>query len=131
MSHDFEIRVKNAPTYTKKVKYKTYYPKFGIWKECEREQQSIQDEYQAYFFGFAEGILYKAFGMENHCMGCSGDNEEITLDRNTAIKGITKAIELFYQLDYPDPNRIDELKVFHQKMLNEFKDYKEYIICYS
>lgn len=125
MAHDFSIEVKDAPQVKGTITH---------WKGTEEWDEDFfmtAPDYIAYFFGYAEGIMYRAFGMEEHCMGWSGDNVKITIDRDTAIKGVSKAIELFYQINYPDPTRADEIKTFYQRMLNEFKDYQEYIICYS
>ncbi len=130
MAHDFEIRVKNAPV-IKKIIHLGVHTKEGWIPKEDKVYNDVPDEYKASFFGYAEGIMYRAFGMEEHCMGWSGDNVDIEIDRNTAIKGISKAIELFNQINYPDPKRMDEIKAFYQRMLNEFKDYQEYIICYS
>lgn len=129
MAHDFEIKVKNAPKIKKIREYQVL--REDGWHDKKEEYYDIPDEYNAYFFGYAEGIMYRAFGMEEHCMGWSGDNAKIEIDRTTAIKGISKAIQLFNQINYPDPKRADDLKVFYQRMMNEFKDYQEYIICYS
>lgn len=129
MAHDFEIRVKDAPWIKKVSKFKEL--REDSWHDCEEEYLDIPDEYRAYFFGYAEGIMYLAFNMESHCMGFSGDNIDIEIDRETALKGISKAIEYYDKSNYPDPTKMDDIKAFCQRMQNEFKDYPKYIICYS
>lgn len=104
MAHDFEIKVKNAP---------------------------YEDGYYAYFFGFAQGVMYEAFEMWEHFQYVSGDNEDIVINRKRALKGISTAIKIFDTLDYPDKTRMDEIKEFYKKMQNEFKHVKEYVICFS
>ena len=65
MAHDFEIRVKDAPWIKKVSKFKEL--REDGWHDCEEEYLDIPDEYRAYFFGYAEGIMYLAFNMESHC----------------------------------------------------------------
>lgn len=102
MAHDFEIKVKGAP-----------------------------EGYSAYFFGYAEGIMYIAFNATEHCYGFTGDGEKITISREEALKGLKKAITKFDTIDYPDPTRMDDIKSFYARMETDFKDYQEFIICFS
>lgn len=92
---------------------------------------SVEEKNYAYFFGYAEGVMYDVFDMWEHNNFISGDGLDIVIDRETALQGICKAIKKFETLDYPDKTRMDDIKEFYLKMQNEFKDVKEYIICYS
>lgn len=88
MAHDFSIRVKSS---------------------TERDKV-------AYFFGYANGVMYKAFGHPECNMMFSGSGVEIDIDRKTAVKSLKAAISLFSQMDYPDPKRMDDLKAFLKRI---------------
>lgn len=129
MAHDFEIRVKGAPEVTK-TRILVIHDKNGKRQEVE-EYKDIAEGYYAYFFGYAEGLMYIAFNATEHCYGFSGDGKEITISREEALKGLKKAITKFDTIDYPDPTRMDDIKAFYARMETDFKDYQEFIICFS
>ena len=102
MAHDFSIRVKGS---------------------TEREKV-------AYFFGYANGMMYEAFGHPECNMMLSGSGEEIDIDRKTAEKGLKAAISMLSQIDYPDTKRIDDLKAFLKRIENGDISEEQFTIAY-
>lgn len=81
---------------------------FGIRNMKQREF--------AYFFGYANGVMYKAFGDQKHDMGVSGDNKTEVKTREETIKALDWAIDQFDKMGYPDDTRMDEIKKFRQSI---------------
>lgn len=93
MSHDFRIR-------------------------CIKGDQIIK----AYFFGYADGIIYHAFNDHKFNNGVSGSGE-------TSIhtwEEVDEALPLIFNSPackrYPDPTRFDELKTFYNNLSLVHKD---------
>ena len=84
---------------------------FGIRNTKKREF--------AYFFGYANGLMYKAFGDQKHDMGLSGDNKTELKTREETIKALDCAIEKFDKMGYPDDTRMDDIKEFRRSMEND------------
>lgn len=101
MSHEFYIRAKGADIKT-----------------------------AGYFAGLANGLLYEAFGMKYHFMGVSGDNVPEIISREKAIEGLDKALAKWPDLHYPDPKRIDHLRHFRTQCDNEYKEVREFEVCF-
>lgn len=131
MAHDFMIRVKDGLW---KKRTKTIFK--GEWNGMEYYDIVELDEYknlpkdEVFFYGYAGGIFYKAFHCENHDMCLSGDEEIIMISYKRALAGLKTAIELFNQINYPDPSRIDEIKEFYERMETDYKD-QWFEICFS
>lgn len=85
MAHDFSIKVKS-------------------------EVNSDGDAPRAYFFGYGDGAMYKAFGVEQYNACLSGGWHKKIITKNEAVAGLRLALELLS--DYPDPNRTKGLSAF-------------------
>ena len=72
-----------------------------------------------YFFGYANGLMYKAFGDQKHDMGMSGDNKTELKTREETIRALDGAIEKFDKMGYPDVTRMDDIKEFRRSMEND------------
>lgn len=132
MAHDFCIRVKEGIWKNKtKIVFK------GKWEGINHFERVINEKYkdipddEVFFFGYAEGIFYQAFNCEEHDMICSGDEEYITINYQTAFNGLKKAIEMFDKINYPDSSRINDVKAFYERMKTDYKDIEWFEICFS
>lgn len=84
----------------------------------------------AWFFGFANGLMYRAFHEEKHFAVFSGDNGMETKSKEETENALDWAIDTFDHMGYPDPTRLDEIKKFRKEMSNDnFND--TYEIWYS
>ena len=84
---------------------------------------------EAWFIGLAEGIIYNAFGEMKHHAGVSGDGGYEIKSKTETERALDKAIQDFKKMNYPDPNRMDEIIEFRNKMKND-KPTDEYIIWF-
>lgn len=75
----------------------------------------------AFFYGFAEGLFYEAFGKWELCGPLSGYDTLLTISKKEAVKGLNKALELFDNMfpPYPDHQRMDEVRKFRNSMNND------------
>lgn len=73
----------------------------------------------AYFFGYANGLMYRAFGDHKHNMVISGDNRTETKSKSETEKALDWAIKEFDAMGYPDPTRMDDIKRFRQEMASD------------
>ena len=94
---------------------------FGIKRKNERYK---------YFFGYANGMMYEAFNHMECNYGLSGSGSCFTIDKDTAIRGLERAHEIFISINYPDPTRFDDLLEFLETIKNDPED-TEYIISYT
>ena len=62
----------------------------------------------AYFFGYANGLMYEAFGEQKHNAIFSGDNGTEIKTREETEKALDYAIKTFDGMGYPDPSRLDK-----------------------
>lgn len=72
-----------------------------------------------YFFGYANGLMYRAFNEQKHDAIFSGDNGIETKTKEETEKALDKAIREFDNMNYPDPNRLDDIKKFRQDMAGD------------
>lgn len=72
-----------------------------------------------YFFGYAGGLMYHAFGEEKHDNFFSGDNGTETKTKAETERALDWAIKKFDCMGYPDPTRLDDIKRFRQEMVND------------
>ena len=79
-----------------------------------------------YFFGYMEGIFYRAFDCTQFDRGLSGSNEFIKMKREEVFKRLELIKKSDEQKRYPDPNRFPD---FYQK-IKKTKG-KHFIICFS
>ena len=77
---------------------------------------------RAEFDGFANGFLYRAFNALDHFAGVSGDAVPIITNGIDAMAGLEIAINMWNEINYPDPHRMDELKAFFERHKNEKTD---------
>ena len=70
----------------------------------------------AWFFGFANGLMYHAFDEIKHYAGVSGDGRSEIKSYAETEKALDWAISEFDSMGYPDPNRLDQIKEFRQNM---------------
>lgn len=81
---------------------------------------------KAYFFGFANGLMYHAFGDKHHYAGVSGDNGKELKTKFQVEKALDWAIAQFDTMGYPDPYRLNDIKRFRKEMVNDsFEDMYE------
>lgn len=127
MAHDFTIRVPN-----------------GIWSKrydvitVGNEHIYIEkDEYkgvpsdEVFFFGYADGIFYKAFRCEECNNAMSGNGSIYLISHDTAEKKLKKAINEFYKLNYPNPTRINDIKEFYDRMKHDYKNVEYFEIIFD
>lgn len=84
----------------------------------------------SFFFGYADGLMYRAFGEEKHDAFVSGDNGTEIKTKEETEKALDRAISEFNGMDYPDPDRMDEIKQFRKDMANDDPN-DTYLIWYS
>ena len=73
----------------------------------------------SYFFGYAGGLMYRAFGEEKHDNLFSGDNGKEIKTKAETEKALDRAIEEFDKMGYPDPTRLDSIKIFREDMAHD------------
>ena len=84
-----------------------------------RIDESGERRESAYFFGYAEGLMYRAFNATSHDAFLSGDNGKEVYDYETTRSALEKAISTFDRMDYPDPHRLDDIKQFFHSIDGE------------
>lgn len=84
----------------------------------------------SFFFGYANGIMYDAFGEQKHNFGISGDGGRETKTKQDVMFALDDAIAEFDRMNYPDPTRLDEIKKFRKDMKSD-EDTDTYEIWYS
>ena len=82
---------------------------FGIRNKTKQSKWS-------FFFGYAQGLMYKVFNAWEHCGFLSGDNEVLEKSKEVTVKSLDRAIKEFDQMNYPDPLRMDDIKEFRKAM---------------
>lgn len=105
---------------------------FSIETAVSRFTPNEPNENQrAYFFGLAGGLMYDAFNHPECNYGVSGNGRSFYISRQEAIDGLTKAVENFKKINYPDPKRADDIADFLAKIeAGEIKS-KRFKICFS
>ncbi|WP_279006841.1 hypothetical protein [Thomasclavelia cocleata] len=127
MAHDFTIRVPNG-IWSKR------YDVITIGNEhtyIEKEEYKGVPRDEVYFFGYADGIFYKAFGCEECNNLFSGDGSIHFILHDIAVKNLKTAIEEFDRLKYPDPSRINDIKEFYERMKKDYKNVEYFEIIFS
>ena len=66
----------------------------------------------ACFFGYCNGVMYRAFNHPEANAGVSGDGSQHKLSKTEAMSSLQKAIAYFDISEYPDPTRIDDIRDF-------------------
>lgn len=84
---------------------------FGIRNTKKREY--------TYFFGYADGLMYRAFGDQKHDMGLSGDNGVELKSKAETERALDRAIAEFDSMAYLDSKRLDDIKQFRQDMAGD------------
>ena len=74
-----------------------------------------------FFFGYCNGVMYKAFNKPQCDMIISGDNSVHRITEEEALTALKEAIDIFDNSNYPDPNRMNDIKSFYKK---EFMEYR-------
>jgi hypothetical protein len=72
--------------------------------------------FEAFFFGYADGIIYKSFNDEKYDKGVSGSGETSTHTWEEVSYSLRKIINSIECLTYPDQTRFDELKLYFDKL---------------
>lgn len=127
MTHDFAIRVPNG-IWSKR------YDVITVGNEhtyIEKEEYKGVPNDEVYFFGYADGIFYKAFRCEECNNLLSGDGSISLIPYDTAVNALKTAIDEFYKLNYPDSTRINDIKEFYERMKNDYKNVKYFEIIFS
>lgn len=73
----------------------------------------------AWFFGYADGLMYRAFHEEKHNAFVSGDNGMEIKSKKETEEALDWAIDTFNNMRYPDPTRLDEIKDFRKQMVSD------------
>ena len=120
MAHDFTIRVPNG----------IWSKRYNVTITEKEEYKGIPDD-QVFFFGYADGIFYKAFRCEEFNNLLSGDGSISLIPYDTAVNALKTAIDEFYKLNYPDSTRINDIKEFYERMKNDYKNVKYFEIIFS
>jgi hypothetical protein len=81
--------------------------------------RNIKKKESSWFFGYANGLMYRAFGDQKHDAGVSGDNGREIKSKAETEKALDIAIKNFDAMHYPDPHRLDDIKKFRQNMVND------------
>lgn len=131
MAHDFTIRVPNG-IWSKRYDEKITEDETTVYHQFidKDEYKNIPDD-QAFFFGYADGIFYRAFNCEAYDNGLSGNSSIFMVEYTVAVKALETAINEFYKLEYPDPTRINDIKGFYDRMKNDYKDVECFEIIFS
>ena len=74
------------------------------------------------FYGYCNGVMYKAFEHPECDMLISGDGSIHHITKTDAIKGLNQAIRVFNDSHYPDPTRMDEIKDFLKNIVFDKPD---------
>jgi hypothetical protein len=89
------------------------------------------NEREAWFYGYGKGFLYKAFDAWDRNAIVSGNGTTKTLNIKQAKAKLKKAIEAFDSLNYPDPNRADELKEFYCNVLLDAQENERVVLYFG
>jgi len=76
-------------------------------------QRNDNSNEQGYFHGYAEGIFYSSFNCQKHNNGVSGSNGQETFTKKETELALKKILNSNEIKNYPDPNRINEIKDFY------------------
>ena len=68
-------------------------------------QTENKEDEAVYFFGYMEGIFYRAFNCESFDKKISGSNESITMDRDKVFICLEQIRVSEERKRYPAPNR--------------------------
>ncbi len=63
--------------------------------------------------------MYKAFDEEKHDRGFSGDNGTERKTKKETVNALDWAINQFDFMNYPDPTRMDVIKEFRKRMVDD------------
>ncbi len=74
----------------------------------------------AWFFGYADALIYKKFKEVNRDAGVSGDGTSTTKTRKVVARALNQIIDSI-EHNYPDPNRADDLKSFLKAVVHDDK----------
>lgn len=83
-----------------------------------------------YFFGYAEGIMYRAFDATQCDAGLSGNGTGVVRNKKDILKGIDRIKRSGIPDSYLDPTRFDDVLKKIPKHLEENPDTK-IVIIYS
>ena len=72
-----------------------------------------------FFFGYADGLMYRAFNEQKHDAIFSGDGGKEEKTKAETEKALDFAIKEFDRMGYPDPSRMDDIKQFRKEMLSD------------
>lgn len=89
-----------------------------------------KDKKEAWFLGFAEGVFYKQFHCEEFNGMISGRNQGKTIPKKTAESALKRIIESEEIKNYPDPERINEIKDFYFNVVLNSNDTDTFYIHY-
>lgn len=91
---------------------------------------NIRTRKMASFFGYADGVMYKAFDAQEHDRGCSGDGWQGRVDKGKTKAALAFATTYFDNMNYLDPKRMDDIKKFAKDMEQD-EDNDIYAICFD
>ena len=90
-----------------------------------------KDKKVAFFFGYADAVLYKSFHCEEYNNHFSGSNEGKTISKKGAENALNKIINSEEIKNYPDPERINDIKDFYNNVVLKSKEEDEFYIHFS
>lgn len=83
-----------------------------------------------YVSGRLDGLLYMAFDMEEHNAGFSGDGIPEIIGREKCLQDLNFAIKAFPLINYPDKNKLNNLKDFLLKCEMEYPHCNKFEVCF-
>jgi len=85
------------------------------------ENTSIKQEAEtAYFFGYGNSAMYRAFYCQEFDKGVSGSNDGKVINREQAIRGVNKSIS--FLSFHPNVKEVDKLKAYIPIIMESGKD---------
>lgn len=90
-----------------------------------------KDEETAFFFGLAGGVFYKYFHCEEFNNHYSGSNEGKTISKKGAENALSKIINSEEIKNYPDPDRINDIRDFYNNVVLKSKEEDKFYIHFS
>ncbi|WP_432469579.1 hypothetical protein [Citrobacter portucalensis] len=83
------------------------------------------------FFGYADAVFYNSFHCEEYNNHFSGSNEGKTISKKGAESALNKIINSEEIKNYPDPDRINDIKDFYNKVVLKSKEEDKFYIHFS
>lgn len=90
-----------------------------------------QPKAQAAFFGYAAGIFYEAFAASDFNAGVSGIGKGKVITHAEAKDGLLRVVNSSAIANYPDPNRIDDVRNFYEEHVKNADSSEKFIVWFG